>query len=133
MTSVGALLEKLLDSPASSVPDVGAQLQNLLTADDLPSRYIAQVAERALNEEYETIDEVVATLQDLIDRDPPIVEPKRELSSNRLVLPEVKVLQAAPSSIQALVTSGPLRDSEIEIKTNSPILPYLWVHASLAA
>jgi DNA replication ATP-dependent helicase Dna2 len=133
MISVGALVEKLLDSPACSVADAGAQLQDLLTGDDLNSRYVAQVAERALNNEYETVDEIVASLQGLIDRDPPIVEPKRQTSANRLVVPEIKVLQWTSSSIQALVTSGSLRDSEIEIQTTSPVLPYLWIHATMAA
>src|SRR5262249_49410315 len=117
MIAVSALVDKLLESPASTVPSIGVQLQHLLTGDELHSRYIAQVAERALNDEYETVDEIVTTLQALIDRDPPIVEPKRQVSTNRVVLPEIKVLQVSSSSIQALVTSGPLRDSEIEIQT----------------
>jgi DNA replication ATP-dependent helicase Dna2 len=133
MVVVGSLIERLLDSPASTVSDIGAQLQTLLNNDAISSRYVAQVAERALHEEYETLEEIIGTLQGLIDRDPPIVEPKRQASGDRIVLAEMKVLQWDSASIQALVTSGPLRDQEVEIQTKSPILPYLWIHATMAA
>src|SRR5262245_15251476 len=133
MTSVGALIDKLLESSASDVGEAGAQLRLLATHDQLESRYISQVAERALNEEHETIEEVFAALQGLIDRDPPILEPKRQATADRLVLPEIKILQVHSSSIEALVTTGPLRDCEVVIRTTSTILPYLWIHATLAA
>src|SRR4051812_15679908 len=133
MNSVGALIEKLLESPVLSVAGVGAQIQSFASDDPLHSRYIAQVANRACNEDYETVDEVFAALQALIDRDPPILEPKRQPAADRVVLPEIKVLHIHSNRIEALVTTGPLRDREIEIRTTSSILPYLWVHAALAA
>src|SRR4029077_1344359 len=86
----------------------------------LASRYLAQVTLRALRGEYETVDEVLGSLSALSDRNPPILEPKREIAIDRVVLPEAKVLDLRypvksedgiwESSIDALVTSGPLRD-----------------------
>ncbi len=133
MTSVGALIEKLLESPAADVNEAGAQLLRIVSDDQLQSRYISQVAERALNEEYETIEEVFGALQGLIDRDPPILEPKRQPTVDRVVLPEIRILQVHPASLEALVTTGPLRDREIVIRTTSSVLPYLWIHATVAA
>src|SRR5579884_2290162 len=133
MLPVGTLVEKVLESSAATVADLAVELRGLVDADDPHSRYIAQVADRALREEFENIDEVVSSLQALIDRDPPIVEPKRQAAADRIVLPEFKVLHWTASSIQALVTSGTLRSHEIEIQTSSPVLPYLWLHASMAA
>src|SRR5262249_46122499 len=56
-----------------------------------------------------------------------------QATADRLVLPEIKILQVHSSSIEALVTTGPLRDCEVVIRTTSTILPYLWIHATLAA
>src|SRR5437870_6247976 len=123
MISVRALIEKLGEFPPSAVAEAGAETLRLVSEDHLHSRYITQVAERAINEEYESVDELIGTLQSLLDRDPPIVEPKRQATTNRVVLPEVKVLQIRSASIEALVTTGPLQGSEIEIHTTSSILP----------
>src|SRR4051812_27786472 len=133
MNSVGALIEKLLESPVLSVAGVGAQIQSFATDDTLHSRYIEQVANRACDDDYETVDEVFAALHALIDRDPPVLEPKRQPAADRVVLPEIKILHIHADRIEALVTTGALRDREIEIRTTSPILPYLWVHAAVAA
>jgi DNA replication ATP-dependent helicase Dna2 len=132
MTSVNALIEKLLESPLSSVEDLGAQIQGLLSGEPIPSRYIRQVADRACAEEYETVEDVLMALQALVDRDPPILEPKRRPSADRVVLPEIRILQVRSDSFEAIVTTGPLRNREIEIRTTSSILVYLWVHASVA-
>ena len=133
MISVRTLIEKLSEFPASAVTAAGAETLRLISDDHLHSRYIAQVAERALNDEYESVEELIAMLQGLVDRDPPIVEPKRQSTADRVVLPEIKVLQVHSSSIEALVTTGPLQDFDIEIQTTSSILPYLRIHATLAA
>jgi DNA replication ATP-dependent helicase Dna2 len=133
MNSVGALIEKLLDLPACGVSEAGAQLRRIAANDQLQSRYISQVAERALNQGYETVEELFAALHGVVNRDPPILEPKRQPAADRIVLPEMKVLQIANDSFEALVTTGSLRDREILVRTNSAILPYLWIHATLAA
>src|SRR5437762_6789989 len=104
MTSVRALIEKLAEFPASAVSEAGAETLRLISEDHLHSRYIVQVAERAINEEYESVDELIATLQGLLDRDPPIVEPKRQATTERVVLPEIKILQVRSAAIEALVT-----------------------------
>src|SRR5262249_51316363 len=113
------------------------------------SRYLAQVALRALRSEYDTLEEVVASLNALIERNPPILEPKRE-AAGRFVLPEAKVLDLRypkkidgdvwESAIEALVTSGPLRDREIRILIRSDqnrtacfLVPHIWIHSSIAA
>src|SRR5213079_1947644 len=76
-------------------------------------RYLAQVTLCALKSEYEAVDEVLASLGALSER-------KREVTADRVVLPEAKVLDLRyptkgengiwQSSIEVLVTSGPLRD-----------------------
>src|SRR5215831_18015048 len=168
MASVNALIEKLLESPPASVAEAGGQLLGHLSGQQLQrehflsdplvlvgppyfaSRYLAQVALRALQGDYETTDEVVASLAALIERNPPILEPRREMAAGRVVLPEAKVLELGYpakddqdvwiSSIDALVTSGPLRDQEIHIRIRSSqnptvcfLVPHLWIHSSFAA
>src|SRR5215831_4904507 len=110
MASVNSLIEKLLDSPAATVSEAGDHLLDALSGRQLPraefltdplalvgppffaSRYLAQVALRALRSEYETLEEVLASLNALIERNPPILEPRRE-AAGRVVLPEAKVLE----------------------------------------
>jgi hypothetical protein len=168
MASVNALIEKLLESPPASVAEAGGQLLGHLSGQQIQrehflsdplvlvgppffaSRYLAQVALRALQGDYETTDEVVASLAALLERNPPILEPKREIAAGRVVLPEAKVLELGYptkdeqgvwiSSIDALVTSGPLRDQEIHIRIRSNqnptacfLVPHLWIHSSFAA
>ena len=133
MTSVRALLEKLMESPSSAVPETGSQLRQLATADDAHSRYLAQIADRAINDEYETVEEIFAAIQGLVDRDPPILEPKRPATADRVVLPEIKILKVSGLTIDALVTTGPLKDREIQITSNAPIVPFFWVHAAVSA
>src|SRR5437773_6474942 len=95
MASVNALIEKLLESPPGSVAEAGDQLLETLSGSQLPrdaflndplalvgppyfaSRYLAQVALRAVQNEYETTDEVLASLHALIERNPPTLEPRR--------------------------------------------------------
>src|ERR1051326_6144387 len=162
-----ALVEKISDPVPLSVTEAGDQLLETLsggqlTRDEflndplvligppyLASRYLAQVTLRALRGDYETVDEVLGSLSALSDRNPPILEPKREIASDRVVLPEAKVLELRypvkgedgiwESSIDALVTSGPLRDREVHISTRSDqnrtvcfLVPYLWIHSAIA-
>jgi hypothetical protein len=168
MASVNALIEKLLESPAATVAEAGGHLLEALSGSQLrrdeflsdplaligppyfASRYLAQVALRALQSEYETLDEVMASLHALIERNPPILEPRREAAASRVVLPEAKVLELRypkkgedgvwESAIDALVTSGPLRDQEIHIRirydqnrTACFLVPHLWTHSAIAA
>src|SRR5262249_9606836 len=168
MVSVNALIEKLSESPPPTVAEAGAHLLHVLSGTRLQrdeflndplvligppyfaSRYLAQVALRALQNEYETLDEILASLNALLERNPPTLEPKREAAASRLVLAEARVLELEypkkaegdvwESSIEALVTTGPLRDHEIRIRIRSDknrtacfLVPHLWIHASIAA
>jgi DNA replication ATP-dependent helicase Dna2 len=168
MVSVKALIEKLLEFSPATVVDAGGQLLHELSSSQLnrdeflsdplrligppyfASRYLAQVALRALQNDYETLDEVITSLNALVERNPPILEPKREVAPSRVVLPEAKVLELRyprkgdgvvwEASIDALVTSGPLRDQEIHIRIRSDqnrtacfLVPHLWIHAAFAA
>src|SRR5262249_26889658 len=160
--------DNLLESAPTTVGEAGDHLLRTLSTSRLPreeflndplalvgppyfaSRYLAQVALHALRNEYETLDEVLASLNALIERNPPILEPKRETSSTRVVVPEAKVLELRypkkgdhgfwESTIEALVTSGPLREREIQIRIRSNenrtacfLIPHLWIHAAIAA
>src|SRR5215475_8303226 len=168
MASVNALIEKLLESPPASVAEAGDQILEQLSSRRLQregflsdplalvgppyfaSRYLAQVALRAFREEYETTDEVLASLSALLERNPPILERKKDAANDRVVLPEARVLELRyprkddhgdwESSIEALVTSGPLRDREVRIRIRSGqnriacfLVPHLWTHSSFAA
>src|SRR5262245_6681919 len=167
MVSVNALIEKLLEFAPTTVVEAGDQLVQFLSDRQLQrddflsdplvlmgppyfaSRYLAQVALRALQNDYETLDEVMASLHGVIERNPPILEPKREATATRVVLPEARVLDLVypkkkdgavwEASIDALVTSGPLRDQEIHIRIRSDqnrvvcfLVPNLWIHAAIA-
>ena len=167
MASVTALIDKLLESPPATVAEAGSHLLDALSGSQLQrdsflndplaligppyfaSRYLAQVALRALRSEYDSLEEVLASLNALIERNPPILEPKRE-ASGRVVLPEAKVLELTyprkvegdvwESGIDALVTSGPLRDLEVHIRLRSDqnrtacfLVPHLWIHSGIAA
>jgi DNA replication ATP-dependent helicase Dna2 len=168
MVSVNALIEKFLESPSATVAEAGDHLLAYLSGNQIQrdqflndplvlvgppyfaSRYLAQVALRSLRNEYETVDEVLASLNALLERNPPILEPRREAAKSRVVLPEAKILELRypekgsdgiwESSIEALVTSGPLRDHEIRIRIRSDqnrtacfLVPHLWMHAAIAA
>ncbi len=168
MASVNALIDKLLESSPASVSDAGTQLLEILSGSRLQcdafisdplalvgppyfaSRFVAQVTLRALKGEYETPDEIVSSLSGLVERNPPILEPKREAVVDKVVLPEMKVLDLRypvkgegdiwESSIEALVTSGPFRDREIRILIRSDenrtacfLVPHLWIHCAISA
>src|SRR5215831_8859897 len=168
MASVNALIEKLLESPPASVAEAGDQILDQLSSRQLQrerflsdpltlvgppyfaSRYLAQVALRAFRQEYETTDEVLASLSALLERNPPILERKKDAANDRVVLPEARALELRcpgkddrgdwESSIEALVTSGPLRDREVRIRIRSGqnrtacfLVPHLWIHSSFAA
>src|ERR1041385_320881 len=141
------LAEKLQACGAGSVVEAGDYLLQTLSGQRLTateflndplvligppyfaSRYLAQVTLRALKDDYETVEEVLASLTALTELNPPILEPKGEIGGNRTVIPEAKVLDLRypakrddgiwESSIDALVTSGPLRDREVHISTRS--------------
>src|SRR5438132_11195170 len=168
MVSVNALVETLLERAPASVAEAGdylleglsgGQLERAAFLDDplalvgppyFVPRYLAQVTLRALKSEYEAVDEVLASLGALSERNPPIIERKKEVTTDRVVLPEAKVLDLRypskgendiwQSSIEALVTSGPLRDREIQIFIRSDrnraacfLVPFLWIHSTIAA
>ena len=124
----------------------------LMGSDYGVSRYLSQVAWRALTGDYETLDEVVAGIYGVLDRTPPIIEARSPVSSQdgeRLVIPEARVIRISrpepaddgrwEMNFEAQVTSGDLRDHEIRVRvlesvnpTASRIVPYFWVHATIA-
>src|ERR1051326_6687085 len=168
MVSAYALVEKLSNPVPASVAEAGDQLLETLSGRQLnraeflndplilvgppylASRYFAQVTLRALNNEKEKVEEVLSSLAALGERNPPILEPKKEIAFDRIVLPEAKVLDLQypikgddgiwQSWIEVLVTCGPFRDREIRISIRSDqnrtvcfLVPYLWVHSTIAA
>jgi DNA replication ATP-dependent helicase/nuclease Dna2 len=168
MASVNALIDKLLEFPSQSASEAGEQLLQFLSGNRLgrdefvddplaligppyfASRYLAQVTLRALKGEYEALDEVMASLHSLVERNPPVIEPRRVAPRDRIVLPEAKVLGLQHpvrsedgvwrSSIELLVTSGPFRDREVRVQLQSDqnrtacfLVPYLWIHAAISA
>jgi DNA replication ATP-dependent helicase Dna2 len=168
MAAVSALLEKLLnDRAAVAVSDAGAMLLGTLSRDGLAPqeflndplrltappflvpRYLAQVALRALNGEYETIDELIDGLYAFLERNPPTLEPGRQTRRERVVIPEARVVEVRQpsrregghweSSVVAMVTSGSLHGREVEIKISSEqnrttcfLVSCLWIHAAVA-
>src|SRR2546428_7651408 len=143
MVAVNVLLEKLSDGSMAAA-EAGALLLDHLSQRQLQpaafledpllligppffvSRYLAQVTLRALKGEYETVDEVIDSLHALLDRNPPTLEPGRQASMERVVIPEAKVLDLRyparkedgnwESGIVALVTSGALRGRAIDLR-----------------
>src|SRR6185436_1337336 len=168
MSAVDALLEKLMDDRTAAVADAGAMLLGEFSGGDLPPaafiedpmkltappflvpRYLAQVTLRALRGEYETIDELADRLHAFLDRNPPTLEPGRQKTSERILIPEARVVEVRQpsrregghweSGIVAMVTSGPLRGSEIDIRISSSenrnscfLVSCLWIHAAISA
>jgi DNA replication ATP-dependent helicase/nuclease Dna2 len=168
MASVNALIDKLLEFPSQSASEAGEQLLQFLSGNRLgrkefvddplsligppyfASRYLAQVTLRALKGDYEALDEVMASLHSLVERNPPMIEPRRTAPQDRVVLPEAKVLGLHQpvrgedgvwhASVELLVTSGPFRDREARIHVRSDqnriacfLVPYLWIHAAISA
>src|SRR5437762_12311231 len=109
MVAVNVLLEKLSDGSMAAA-EAGALLLDHLSQRQLQpaafledpllligppyfaSRYLAQVTLRALKGEYEALDEVMASLHSLVERNPPMIEPRRTAPQDRVVLPEAKIL-----------------------------------------
>src|SRR5436190_19957791 len=108
MASGNALIDKLLEFPSQSASEAGEQLLQFLSGNRLgrddfvgdplaligppyfASRYLAQVTLRALKGEYEALDEVMASLHSLIERNPPVIEPRRVVGHDRIVLPDAQ-------------------------------------------
>jgi DNA replication ATP-dependent helicase Dna2 len=167
MFAVNVLLEKLRDGRSTDVADAGALLLDHLSESRLDaasflndplvlvspqhssSRYLAQITLRALQNDYDSVEDVVNSLQALLERNPPTLEPGRQQSSDRVVIPEAKVVDLRnpvrkddghwESGIVALVTSGPLRGREIDIHLSSTesrtaclLVPLLWIHSTVA-
>ncbi len=166
---VASLIESVLARPAMSVQDAGREILGILSDGELSpdafrddphrlmgpdhgvSRYLAQVIWRALAEDYETLDEVVAGLYGILDRNPPTLEsrdPGHATDEGKFVVPEARILSIEKpvrlddgweAAFEAQVTSGPLHDTEIEVRVRSDVNPkacfitsYLWVHATVA-
>jgi DNA replication ATP-dependent helicase Dna2 len=167
MFAVNVLLEKLRDGRSTDVADAGALLLEHISESQLDaasflndplalvspqhsySRYLAQITLRALQNDYDSVDDVVNNLQALLERNPPTLEPGRQQSSDRAVIPEAKVVDLRnpvrkddghwESGVVVLVTSGPLRGREIDIHLDSTesrtaclLVPLLWIHATVA-
>src|SRR5437660_11428943 len=106
MVSVSALVEKLSECIPASVAEAGEHLLEALSGRQLgreeflndplalvgppyfASRYLAQVTLRALKGEYDTVEEVLASLTALSERNPPILERRRDGATDRGGLPE---------------------------------------------
>ena len=167
MFAVNGLLEKLLDGRTTGVSDAGALLLDHLSESRLDAssfisdplillsppysapRYLAQVTLRALQNEYDSVDDVIDGLQALLERNPPILEPGRPQTGDRVVIPEARVVDLKypvkkedghwESGLVVLVTSGPLRGREIDIHLRSgesrsacQLVRLLWIHAIVA-
>jgi DNA replication ATP-dependent helicase Dna2 len=167
MFAVNVLLEKLLEGRSTGVPDAGVLLLDHLSESRLDaasflndplllvsppyssSRYLAQITLRALQNDYDSVDDVVSGIQALLERNPPTLEPGRPRSGDRTVIPEARVVDLRypakkdeghwESGVVALVTSGPLRGREIDIHLSSAesraaclLVPLLWIHATVA-
>jgi len=167
MFGVNVLLEKLLDGRSTGVPDAGALILDHLSESRLDaasflndplllvsppyssSRYLAQITLRALQNDYDSVDDVVSGIQALLERNPPTLEPGRPLSGDRAVIPEARVVDLRyparndeghwEAGVVALVTSGPLRGREIDLHLSSAesrtaclLVPLLWIHAAVA-
>ncbi|HET9943033.1 MAG TPA: AAA domain-containing protein, partial [Terriglobia bacterium] len=169
MAAVSALLEKLLnDRAAVAVSDAGAMLLEELSSGGLAPpafledplrltappflvpRYLAQVTLRALNGDYETTSELIDGLYAFLERNPPILEAGRHSRGERIVIPEARITEVRTPArregghwdavILAMVTSGNLRGSEVEIRISSEqnkttcfLVSCLWIHAAIAA
>lgn len=165
---VASLIDTLLSAPGLSVEDAGKTMLEILSAGTVSpedfrcdprvlmgsdygvSRYLTQVAWRALNREYETLDEVVAGLHGVLDRNPPTLEPRDTgKDADFAVIPEARVLRVLQPrrtdsgewemAFEAQATSGDLRDREIHVRidagvnpTTAGIVPYFWIHAAVA-
>ena len=169
MAAVTGLLEKLLtDRAAVAVSDAGATLLGELSGGGLAPgafledplrltappffvpRYLAQVTLRALNGDYETVDELIDGLSAFLERNPPTLEPGRQSHREHIVIAEARVVEIRTparregghweSGVVAMVTSsGPLHGREIEILISSDqnrtacfLVSCLWVHAAIA-
>jgi DNA replication ATP-dependent helicase Dna2 len=163
MPLADAIVEKLLDARLSSPTEAGAFLLEGLSEGRLNSeqflanpgaldsipRYVTQVVVRALQGAYETVDDVIASLEALEDRRPPLLEPGRRAAQapTKIVIPEARVVELGRSESQegeearivVHVTSGPLRGEEIQIRARRAVnrtvfglVPRLWIHAAIA-
>src|SRR5215471_16388049 len=166
MFAANVLVENILNG-AATVPDAGALLLDHLSKGSMDTagflndpllllappfsvpRYLAQVTLRALQNEYDGLDDVVSALQTLVDRNPPVLESGRRQSEDRAVIPEAKVVDLRypakkagghwESGIVAYVTSGRFRGREIDLHLRSNeckeaclLVPMLWLHCSIA-
>lgn len=163
---IRSLLEKLSDDRTMPVASAGALLLHHLSDGRFDSaafledplrllgepysvpRYLAQVTLRALQNDYESVDDVIVSLQALLDRNPPTIEPARPPSADRVVIAEAKVVDLRypvknsgcwESGIVAHVTSGPMRGREIDLHLRSDVsraacllVPSLWMHSTIA-
>jgi hypothetical protein len=165
---VASLIDTLLAAPGLSVEDAGkTMLQTLSSGEVTPeafrqdprilmgpghgvSRYLTQVAWRALNGEYEALNEVITGLYGVLDRNPPILEPGGATDQSGLVvIPEARILRVLQPvrtesndwemAFEAQATSGDLCDQEIHVRVLASanraaagIVSYFWVHAAIA-
>jgi len=167
MTALDSLLEKLLEDRTREVPDAGLALLDRLSGsqlglaeflDDpqrltappfLAPRYLAQVTLRAVRGEYDTTDELAGRIKAFLDRKAPTLEPRGDQATERTLIPEARVVELRQparresgvwdSGVIALVTSGPLRGREIEIRVSSEenryacfLVSCMWLHAAIA-
>ena len=151
--SAGETMLRALSAGSVSIEAFREDPRSLIGLDHDVSRYLAQVIWRALEDDYTSLDDVVTALYGILDRNPPTLEPRTlggAAEGDRVVIPEAKILRIRQpaetgdgdweAAFEAQVTTGPMRESEIEVRVRSSvnpsacfIVPYFWVHASIAA
>ena len=151
--SAGETMLRALSAGSVSTETFREDPRSLIGPDHGVSRYLAQVIWRALEDDYTSIDDVITALYGVLDRNPPTLEARARggaRGGDRVVIPEAKILRIRQpvetgdghweAAFEAEVTTGPLREREIEVRVRSAvnpsacfIVPYFWVHASIAA
>lgn len=161
---VAGLIDVLSSSVGISVESAGRRMLETLSGGDLTPeeflerprelirpgegvpRYVAQVVWRALSGGYRTVDELVAGLRGVLDRNPPVLEPAPGASGPAgIVVPDGRILSVQPRSregeavFEVWVTAGDLRYEEITVRVSQSLNPtayhavsLLWIHASVA-
>ena len=113
MSAAGALLEQLQDTRPADVAEAGQLLLAALSGgrlaaeaflDDpqllsappyLAPRYLSQVTWRALQNGYDTVEELAASLQAFLDRNPPVLEDRKSTRLNSSHVSESRMPSSA--------------------------------------
>lgn len=149
--SAGKMMLDVLSAGSVSTEMFRGDPRCLTGPDHGVSRYLSQVIWRALEDDYSSFEDLLSALYGVVDRNPATLESRTRggAGRHRVVIPEAKILRIQQpvetsdgdweAAFEAQVTAGPLRESEIEVRVRSSvnprscfIIPYFWVHASIA-